>query len=273
LDWYVQVVEDGHAKYFGGILFIHATGVRSLLNSNGLALSSCSRISKPLGLPCTEERISWPPGDADKSQHAAGIVDQWELQSASSYRTESLTRYFKLEHIQTASQRRHFAEVVARIAASLPSKRKIVLSLNYAPGHGSSDALERAAGTSAHPDVLTAVGTLKIDFATHYEDLSVRAASDDFPIEQLAWGNLEFVRSELDSLLPGAGSYYNEGDYTDEQWQDRFWGSNYAELVRTKRKYDPDNVFTCHQCVGSEGTERSSGCARRLAVDSTPILV
>mmetsp|Transcript_64814 Transcript_64814/g.210156 ORF Transcript_64814/g.210156 Transcript_64814/m.210156 type:complete len:106 (-) Transcript_64814:302-619(-) len=68
------------------------------------------------------------------------------------------------------------------------------------------------------------------------------------------------LRSELDALLPGTGSYYNEGDYTDVAFQNRYWGSNYPELLATKRKYDPDNVFTCHQCVGSEDS-----CARRLS--------
>jgi len=177
-----------------------------------------------------------------------------------------------LDHIKTDAQRQRFAETVAQIARSLQPGRHVILSLNYVLGHGSSVALENAADTSVHPDVLTAIGTLKIDLTTRYEDLAGDAASDTFPINQQAWTNLEFTRGKLDLLLPGAGSYYNEEDYTDEQWQSRLWGSNYAELLRTKRKYDPDNVFTCHHCVGSEEVERHSGCGRRLA-DSAPVLV
>mmetsp|Transcript_69489 Transcript_69489/g.175184 ORF Transcript_69489/g.175184 Transcript_69489/m.175184 type:complete len:597 (+) Transcript_69489:63-1853(+) len=272
LAWYAEVVREGQAKHFGGILFISSSGVNSLINANGLELSRCKQISKPLGLPCQSWSISWPPKDAWRSPHAEGIVDAWEKNFSSSYRTESLTRYFMLDHIRTDAQRQRFSKIVAHIAMSLPPHRHIVLSLNYVLGHSSSVALEDAADTSVHPDVMTAVGSLKIDFTTHYKDLPGDAASDSFPINQQAWTNLEFVRGKLDMLLPAAGSYYNEADYTEEQWQSRFWGSNYAELLRTKRKYDPDNVFTCHHCVGSEEAGAQSGCGRRLG-HSAPVWV
>jgi FAD/FMN-containing dehydrogenase len=53
-------------------------------------------------------------------------------------------------------------------------------------------------------------------------------------------------------VTPNAGSYVNETDWFEPDWQDAFWGGNYPRLLQIKRKYDPGNLFTCHHCVGSE---------------------
>jgi len=55
-----------------------------------------------------------------------------------------------------------------------------------------------------------------------------------------------------------AGSYVNETDYLEADWQRAFWGDNYARLLAFKRKYDPRGLFTCHHCVGSEASEPRS---------------
>jgi FAD/FMN-containing dehydrogenase len=49
----------------------------------------------------------------------------------------------------------------------------------------------------------------------------------------------------------GTAAYYNEG-YHEENWQDTFFGKNYARLLEVKKKVDPDGVFSCNMCVGSE---------------------
>lgn len=51
----------------------------------------------------------------------------------------------------------------------------------------------------------------------------------------------------------GAGTYSNEADYHEPDWQEAFWGSNYPRLLSIKRKYDPANFFRTHHSVGSEG--------------------
>lgn len=268
LSWYADVVQQGLAMHFGGIVFIYPDRATSLVSVIGLPLENCTRISQSMGVACNEYPVVWPLADAVHSPDVRGIVDAWELKSASSYRTESLTRYFKLNHISTDEGRQRFAETVAALAASLLGTDRIIISLNYGLGHGSAIALANVGDTLVHPDVATALGTVKLDLTTDYNRLSGDAASNAFPIDQTRYRSLVDIRSKLDTLLPEAGSYYNEGDYTDEHWQDRFWGSNSAELLRTKSKYDPDNVFTCHQCVGSE--DRSTTCGRRLAT-SVPV--
>ncbi|NDU12978.1 hypothetical protein FWH90_07840, partial [Francisella tularensis subsp. holarctica] len=51
---------------------------------------------------------------------------------------------------------------------------------------------------------------------------------------------------------PDAGTYANEADYFQKNWQQVFWGSNYSKLLKIKNKYDPNGLFYCHHCVGSE---------------------
>jgi FAD/FMN-containing dehydrogenase len=58
--------------------------------------------------------------------------------------------------------------------------------------------------------------------------------------------------TELKSRVTTTGSYVNETDYFEENWQDSFWGSNYAKLLSIKTKYDPDGLFFVHHGVGSE---------------------
>jgi len=56
----------------------------------------------------------------------------------------------------------------------------------------------------------------------------------------------------LPAITPGAGSYLNETDYFEPDWQDSFWGPNYRRLLEIKRRYDPRNMFRVHHGVGSE---------------------
>jgi FAD/FMN-containing dehydrogenase len=56
----------------------------------------------------------------------------------------------------------------------------------------------------------------------------------------------------LRKLAPETGAYFNEPDANEQDWQQVFFGVNYAKLYAIKRKYDPKNVFWCRRCVGSE---------------------
>jgi FAD/FMN-containing dehydrogenase len=60
----------------------------------------------------------------------------------------------------------------------------------------------------------------------------------------------------LRAVAPDAGSYVSESDYFLRDWQRRFWASNYARLLRAKRRYDPDGMFFVHHGVGSEDWDK-----------------
>jgi FAD/FMN-containing dehydrogenase len=49
-----------------------------------------------------------------------------------------------------------------------------------------------------------------------------------------------------------SGSYVNETNYFEVDWQRAFWGDNYARLRAIKTRYDPDGLFFVHHGVGSE---------------------
>jgi FAD/FMN-containing dehydrogenase len=61
---------------------------------------------------------------------------------------------------------------------------------------------------------------------------------------------MNIIRAEA----PGAGSYVNETDYHQPDWQHSFWGDNYTRLLEIKHAYDPGNLFRVHYGVGSETT-------------------
>ncbi|HEY6455904.1 MAG TPA: FAD-binding oxidoreductase [Steroidobacteraceae bacterium] len=57
---------------------------------------------------------------------------------------------------------------------------------------------------------------------------------------------------QLRAVAGPSGSYVNETNYFEEDWQRAFWADNYARLRDIKRRYDPDGLFFVHHGVGSE---------------------
>ncbi|WP_050407667.1 BBE domain-containing protein [Massilia sp. NR 4-1] len=58
--------------------------------------------------------------------------------------------------------------------------------------------------------------------------------------------------AELKRLAPDGGAYVSESDFFQPDWQDAYWGSNYARLAAVKRQYDPHGLFFVHHGAGSE---------------------
>jgi len=56
-------------------------------------------------------------------------------------------------------------------------------------------------------------------------------------------------------LAPDMGAYQNEADANEPNFQQAFWGDNYARLLEIKREVDPGDVFWCAPCVGNERWE------------------
>jgi hypothetical protein len=65
------------------------------------------------------------------------------------------------------------------------------------------------------------------------------------------------------AATPGTGTYLNETDYFEPDWQRELWGDNYEKLLAIKRKYDPEGLFYCHHCVGSEAWSSDGMCRGR----------
>jgi hypothetical protein len=67
------------------------------------------------------------------------------------------------------------------------------------------------------------------------------------------------ARKMLHDQFPDTGSYGSLSDYDlknglsrEIEWQTWIWGGNYQRLLEIKKKVDPNNMLTCHHCVGAE---------------------
>ncbi|PVF95626.1 FAD-binding domain-containing protein [Serendipita vermifera] len=76
--------------------------------------------------------------------------------------------------------------------------------------------------------------------------------STPFSVRQLLRQALTQETQKLGALVPGFGSYVNEGDINEPNWKETFWGSNYNRLASIKKSIDPTGIFTCFHCVGYE---------------------
>ena len=56
----------------------------------------------------------------------------------------------------------------------------------------------------------------------------------------------------MKDLAPDTGCYMNEADKYDPDFLRDFYGEHLERLERVKRKYNPEDVFYCPTCVGSE---------------------
>ncbi|KAH8602673.1 FAD/FMN-containing isoamyl alcohol oxidase-like protein MreA [Bisporella sp. PMI_857] len=60
---------------------------------------------------------------------------------------------------------------------------------------------------------------------------------------------------EIAPASEGGGSYLNEAHVMEPNWQEDFYGIQYSELLRLKRKWDPFDTFYATTAVGSERWE------------------
>ena len=63
---------------------------------------------------------------------------------------------------------------------------------------------------------------------------------------------IDLAAAELRKVAPNSGSYLNECNFFNANWQQEFWGANYPKLRAIKNKYDPSGLFFVHHGVGSE---------------------
>ncbi|KAM0551363.1 hypothetical protein ACHAPJ_008472 [Fusarium lateritium] len=57
---------------------------------------------------------------------------------------------------------------------------------------------------------------------------------------------------QLIAVTPGSGTYMNEADFNQPNWQEVFYSTNWNRLLSVKRKWDPKSLFYVLKGVGSE---------------------
>lgn len=60
------------------------------------------------------------------------------------------------------------------------------------------------------------------------------------------------IMPRIEAATPGGGSYLNEANFQQPDWQEVFYGSNYPRLKALKHTYDPTSLFYAQTAVGSE---------------------
>jgi len=151
-------------------------------------------------------------------------------------------------------QDRQAALVDALCAAS--SRWWVELHFNKGIAGAPQAALDATRDTAMNPAVLDAFALAIIagGGAAAYPGMP-GARSEPARARERAAG----IRGAMDALLraaPDAGAYVSESDYFQRNWQDAYWGRNYARLARVKREMDPGGLFFVHHGVGSEGWSR-----------------
>jgi len=135
----------------------------------------------------------------------------------------------------------------------------VALHFNKGQAGASAEARERGREISMNPAVFKAAALIIIAAAANAYP-GVPGHEPDMTEGESAKARVGAAMKVIRAATPGAGSYLNETDYFESDWQREFWGENYARLSEIKRKYDPDGLFFCHHCVGSEGWSEDGSC-------------
>jgi FAD/FMN-containing dehydrogenase len=142
-----------------------------------------------------------------------------------------------------------------RLADALfASSRYFSVELHFNKGLAGAplEAIAGAKDTATNPAVLTS-------FALAIVADGQRAAYPGIPGHEpsvvegrKAAARIDQCVNQLRALVPNGGAYLSESNYFEKDWQQAYWGSNYARLSEIKKKYDPDGLFFVHNGVGSE---------------------
>lgn len=110
-------------------------------------------------------------------------------------------------------------------------------------GQGVRDAKPRGGSNSVNP-------SWRRTIAHATNGLQFSPLNHTAKIEALAKIN---ERTEpMRQLSPSMGSYVNENNPAEPDWQRSFWGDNYDRLLSIKREVDPLDVLWCDPCVGND---------------------
>ncbi|KAJ3527205.1 hypothetical protein NM208_g10818 [Fusarium decemcellulare] len=57
---------------------------------------------------------------------------------------------------------------------------------------------------------------------------------------------------QVEAVTPGSGTYMNEADFNQPNWQEVFYGKNWDRLAAIKKKWDPKSLLYNLKGVGSD---------------------
>jgi len=128
----------------------------------------------------------------------------------------------------------------------------ISLHLNKGLCGAAAEAVARDRATAINPAVFDAAALVIAGSMQQYGYPGVPGYEPDLTLAGARARQVGHAMDVIRALAPDSGSYANETDYFEPNWQHSFWGANYARLAEIKRAYDPANLFRVHHGVGSE---------------------
>jgi len=129
--------------------------------------------------------------------------------------------------------------------------KDIELHFNKGLAGGPREAMEATRDTATNPAVLNAFALAIVgDAGGGYP--GVRGHEPDVEAGRKSRQEIHKCVNELRTIVPDDGAYVSESNFFQENWQQAYWGSNYARLASVKKKCDPTGLFFVHNGVGSE---------------------
>ena len=116
----------------------------------------------------------------------------------------------------------------------------------------SEESRKRDKQTSLHPGAFAAAALIIIARGSRGTYPEIPGSDPDNSAFAAQRDQVNGAMGKFREAMPNAGSYANEADFFETDWQNEFWGSNYQRLLDIKQQYDPDNFFQVHHGVGSE---------------------
>ncbi len=130
----------------------------------------------------------------------------------------------------------------------------VPIIFNIGLAGASEEALSRQKDTAMHPGVAKAAALVMLSDVQQYVFPDIKGLRPDQAKAEAAAKTAQKAAQFIYDITPGAGTYVNEADYFEPDWQQTFWGENYSRLLAIKKQVDPEGLFDCHHCVGSELT-------------------
>jgi len=141
---------------------------------------------------------------------------------------------------------------------------EVLWYINKGLAGASPEAISRSRKTSMNPNVYDAVALVMMRTRSEAFHLAEKGPPAMTTAIKEKIDGIHKAMQLIVAMSPRAGTYVNESDYFLDNWQAAYWGENYGKLLEIKNQYDPQGLFYCHHCVGSELWEQG-GMSRKVA--------